>query len=93
MTRAQEERNTFYSGSNTYELKFISSGSVGGFWWFKPPVTKGFNAAGTPSKTISGRKITVDVDKIGGKPCQAMLQYNAEFKQYAWYPRSETGEH
>ena len=93
VTRAQEERNTFYSGSNTYDLKFIpTTGSIGGLWWFEPPVTKDFDAAGTPSKTISGRKITVDVDGFGGKPCQALIQSDAIFKQYAWYPPTTSFE-
>lgn len=92
VTRAQNERNTFYSSSNTYDLKFIPKGSVGGFWWFDPPTTRDFNAAGTPSKNISGRNITVDVDGFGGKPCQAMIEYDAEYRQYAYYPPTTSFE-
>ncbi|MBW2688297.1 MAG: hypothetical protein JRC99_00010 [Deltaproteobacteria bacterium] len=87
VTRAQSERNTFYSGANTYDLKFIPTGLVSGFWWFDPPSTKGFNEAGTPPKTTSGRKVTVDIDNFG-KPCQAMIEYNATFNQYPYYPPS-----
>ena len=93
VVRAQEDIYKFYSGANTYDLKFIPQvGSVDGFWWFEPPATKDFNAAGTPAKVIAGRKITVDVDGFGGKPCMAMLQYSAEFKQYAWYPPTTSFE-
>lgn len=85
VTRAQSERNDFHSGSNTYDLNFIPTGTVGGIWWFDPPTPKGLHDPGTPTSKISGRKITVDVDGFG-IPCPALFEYNAVFKQYPYYP-------
>lgn len=88
VTRAQSERNDFHSDSNTYDLKFIPTGTVDGLWFLDPPIAKAFNEGGTPDKTISGRKVTVDIDGFGGIPCPALIEYSAVFKQYSYYPPS-----
>lgn len=77
---------TFTTESPSYDLPYIPvSGSLDGLWWLSPPA-KTFNAAGTPSRTIKSRNITVDIEGFGNVPCPCRIDYKAEFKRYTWTP-------